>query len=958
MAHRRAISERSNPRHRSRHAGILLGGVVCAGLLVAPITPAWAEAGAADESAGSVVGGFGAGDGIEALVDERDGALTFALPAGGLDLTWDSRAVSSDDRSGLGKGWGHGLGAVQTAGGVQFSPASGGRYELDSSHASGLHGYGARDIAFRMVDDGRVPARTDAAVADRAYRYRLHELGGTVTSFNELGDPITRVSATGQRVDWVWSDDVAHRLERIVDADGVVTELERAPDAVVVRPAANLPLPDGADGAPEWRVELGDDGITAIEDPTGGRVEVAYESGLVRSIGGVAGVRTEVEWRSSDDGAARVARVVAVDGDGVEVSRREWSPIGADLPSGWPAQQVGAASRFLAAGGYSTELTDGSTAVRSTYSAAHLLSARSMLVTTAGGERVVQQQSFRYPADELPGGGPDPAALPGDWNRPTSVSVTRGAADGSERTTTSTSEFDDLGRPVRGADGTTYAYDAANRPISRTRDGQTVQTSYWGDGARRSLTRVDEPGADPVQTTYFWDGATLVNEVHTLPGADGDAGGGAASYLLGVTRHARTTVDDAGRRTAYLGTDRHGNVTDLTDEHGEVRTRYGYSDYGVQTTVSSDVGAVTGLARNPFGYAGEQTDDDGTLYLRARVYEPVSMRFTSEDQAERLDRYNYADLNPIMKVDPSGRTPEWDEIVDLVTGGLALASLAGSAVMAAFTGGLSLTGLGIMGIASDVVTVLAVTARAVDRELPDLGILDEDGEKMLLGVELAFGAFGGMGVGADVSQLRSAEALYAVERDADRLLGTTYGIRGTLNQRSTILAAHNFGADPWPLKHVSMHNGVRRTTGVSVHAELDYGDRLIRLANTRLGEYSRIFGALKTYSTTHAEMLDGGRFLLKGYGQDRVAQKLAQLSAAGDQTEAIREELELAVRFWGSIKLRVGDAISGVKSDLSVANRSGRGSVSPAPGPRRSSTDGSESDDDGLGFSFIADAFR
>lgn len=1695
MAHRRAISERSNPRHRSRHAGILLGGVVCAGLLVAPITPAWAEAGAADESAGSVVGGFGVGDGIEALVDERDGALTFALPAGGLDLTWDSRAVSSDDRSGLGKGWGLGLGAVQTAGGVQFSPASGGRYELDSSHASGLHGYGARDIAFRMVDDGRVPARTDAAVADRAYRYRLHELGGTVTSFNELGDPITRASATGQRVDWVWSADVAHRLERIVDADGVVTELEWAPDAVVVRPAANLPLPDGADGAPEWRVELGDDGITAIEDPTGGRVEVAYESGLVRSIGGVAGVRTEVEWRSSDDGAARVARVVAVDGDGVEVSRREWSPIGADLPSGWPAQQVGAASRFLAAGGYSTELTDGSTAVRSTYSAAHLLSARSMLVTTAGGERVVQQQSFRYPADELPGGGPDPAALPGDWNRPTSVSVTRGAADGSERTTTSTSEFDDLGRPVRvaapdgvttqtvydetvpagapvpiglatsvtavaddgqvtettntlntertavvatetragrtdapltltgateytvepdgfvserreypagdraqrplvtrwaaaidltagtstateiaaagtsvetsasvtsslrhggvleatdatgaratteydelgrpvsttdaaertttttyetaqqdgrnavtvtmpdgvartevrdgvgrvrvvadnlahgvatpghvrvaetreylsagtvvvtdawgatttsrqdafgrpvatespggvtqltryddvantvtraitatgrladaelvsvdtldsagrtiatrasrddalevaptatefdglgrptasvdgtvrsetaydafgnaakttltpqltdgsgleagpgaaappaggvvterrfdangtglgktvtdatgtatggsrafdelgrvtsmtdqagrvttteytadglvarvvdgngqisgytyddrtrqlvqttteapgratvatvaeyddrtgrltriaetsdpagtevrysyddfgnvrsitypggreishrydehgrrvattdatgatttfeyradglmtsavqtatvdpsspvvarvgycydalgrtaavdrgngvttaytftsaseiaselttrdgvelsartyeyapsgllvarvdrerdeqtgetdiattayrydaldrlvestvhegasvdapvalrtaytatvsgdlatevvtsepgtadehrttrefaysalgeltaittdgarvdqtydaagnlvrGADGTTYAYDAANRPISRTRDGQTVQTSYWGDGARRSLTRVDEPGADPVQTTYYWDGATLVNEVHTEAGAAGyavgSAGGEAASYLLGATRHARTIVDGDGRRTAYLGVDRHGNVTDLTDDGGAVQTRYAYSDYGVQTTVSSDVGAVTGLARNPFGYAGEQTDDDGSLYLRARVYEPVTARFTSEDQAERLDRYNYADLNPIMKVDPSGRTAEWDEIVDLVTGGLALASLAGSAVMAAFTGGLSLTGLGIMGIASDVVTVLAVTARAVDRELPDLGILDEDGEDVLLGVEIAFGALGAAGVAADLFQLDVAQALYAVERDADRILNASHDISAAVMGPQSRIMSEHFGAPT-------------RRRKFNIDAELKRGDRMLAMIDARMRTRQAIVDEIRKFGDAYAVELDQTPFLLRGYGSERVLTKIETIRGAGGDAGPLADEILSAKVGWAETKYEV-DLVRARLQAPQVAPAelpwptSSSSALPPAHSDPSPSLDLSSSDDDGLGFSFIADAFR
>jgi RHS repeat-associated protein len=1671
--------------HRSRRIGVWIGALVCAGLLGASVSPAWAEGGGA-EATTAVVGGFGVGDGIEALVDERDGAVTFALPAGGLNLTWDSRAISGSGRFGIGAGWGFGLGVVETAGGVRFAPASGGRYELDTTHPSGLRGYGARDIAFRLVDDGRLPGRSEAAIPEREFRYRLHELGGTVTSFNELGDPVARTTAIGQRTDLVWSDDDAHRLERIVDPDGVVTELDWGPDAVVIRPAANLPLPDDLDRAPAWRIELGTDGITGIEDPSGGRVELTYASGLVSSILGVSGVRTRVEWRSSDDGVPRVARVVAADGDGAELSRRDWSPIGAGVPSGWPVQQHREGAGFLAVGDtYSTELTDGSTAVRSTYSAAHTLASRTMVVTTPSGERVVQEQALGYPIDDLAGARPDPSALPGDWNRPTSTSVTYFADDGASRTATSAAEFDDLGRPLRqttpdgmttettydevlppgalvpvglvrsvttiaadgqltetehtlnaertavvatetragrtgapltvsgaveytveadgfvserrdyaggdrarvplttrwtttvdlaagtsatteiaavgtsaeasastisslrhggvleqtdpvgnrattgydelgrpvsstdaaertttttyetaqrqgrnavtvtgpdgvartevrdgvgrvelvadnlahgvatpghvrvaetreyegagtvvvtdawgaktisrqdafgrpiatespggltqltryddvantvtraitatgaiddaelvavdsldgagrtvatsgsradgaevpstsstfdglgrvsasgddamhsqtaydalgnavtttltpkvvdpagafgsvvterrfdasgsslgktvtdatgvatggvrafdaagrvgsttdqagrvttteytadglvarvvdgngqvsessydgrtrqliritirspgkpavetvveydavtgrvasvaeasdragtevryryddfgnvlaveypgdrviehrydehgrrvattdvtgattrfeyradglmtsavqtasadssspvlasvtyrhdelgrvsaiergngvvtaytftsaseiateattragvevssreytyepdgdlvtrvdrerdeqtgeiavattayrydaldrliestvhdgasadapvtrrtgytitvagdvasetvttdpetaeqrtktrefaysdlgeltaittdgvrraqtydtagnlvqGADGTTYTYDAANRPTSRTRDGRTVSTAYWGDGARRSQTASDESAddraaarsAEPAQTTYYWDGGTLLNDVHAGGGAG--TAGGAASYLIGTGRLARTTADEAGTRTAYTGTDRRGNVTELTDELGAVQTRYAYSDYGVQTTESAvgaepatDSDAASGLARNPFGYAGEQTDDDGSLYLRARVYDPASMRFTSEDPAERFDRYNYADLNPIMMVDPSGRTPQWDEIVDLVTGGVALASLAGSVMLAAFTGGLSLTGLGIMGIAADTVTVLAVTARAVDREMPELEILDEDGQKMLLGVELAFGAFGAVGLGADISQLGTAEKLYAVERDADRLLDASLDVSGALRRPISRIEVELFGSRGRPHKY-------------NVEEELGSGDRLIELIDERLTSRTNIVTKLNTFDGARTEALYSGPFLLSGYGTRRVLGKVMNIVVSGGNSEVLTRSIAAVKDEWAAVKANVAQVraeVSGVRSDAPPPRRRA------ATLPSRSSRSGYESDDDSSRLLIPDDAF-
>lgn len=78
-----------------------------------------------------------------------------------------------------------------------------------------------------------------------------------------------------------------------------------------------------------------------------------------------------------------------------------------------------------------------------------------------------------------------------------------------------------------------------------------------------------------------------------------------------------------------------------------------------------------------YGYAGEWEDDNGLVYLRERYYSRDQGRFISPDRYEgslnnsiSLNRYAYADDNPVNKTDPSGLYP-----ID----GIALALLLNSA---------------------------------------------------------------------------------------------------------------------------------------------------------------------------------------------------------------------------------------------------------------------------------------
>ncbi|MDR5699377.1 RHS repeat domain-containing protein [Agromyces aerolatus] len=253
--------------------------------------------------------------------------------------------------------------------------------------------------------------------------------------------------------------------------------------------------------------------------------------------------------------------------------------------------------------------------------------------------------------------------------------------------------WDAAGNLRLGLDGTRYEYDAADRPVAEAGpDGSTIGIDYWADGTRRSVTttRAGGAGATTEAVGFYWNGDTLLAETHTGGGAGEQ---GSATYLYGLGRHARTILQaDGGDATSYYGTDRHGNVIETTDGAGRTIRRVAYDDYG---TATDDAAAKRGLERDPFGFAGEYTDATGRQHLRTRTYDPSTRQFTTRDDADRHNRYAFADLNPIMNVDPSGRSaaPDGGHIAMLGLG-LVLTLVIGAASIT--TGG---TALGWFGVA-------------------------------------------------------------------------------------------------------------------------------------------------------------------------------------------------------------------------------------------------------------------
>lgn len=120
--------------------------------------------------------------------------------------------------------------------------------------------------------------------------------------------------------------------------------------------------------------------------------------------------------------------------------------------------------------------------------------------------------------------------------------------------------------------------------------------------------------------------------------------------LLGYTSSLGETV--------YYRTNVHGDVKELVNVFGESLERYDYNAYGAEDEDYNPFRRMFGKksVHNPFRYTGEYTDSEtGLVYLRNRMYDPETGRFTTEDPAKSgVNWYAYCEGNPINFIDPWG----------------------------------------------------------------------------------------------------------------------------------------------------------------------------------------------------------------------------------------------------------------------------------------------------------------
>jgi RHS repeat-associated protein len=269
---------------------------------------------------------------------------------------------------------------------------------------------------------------------------------------------------------------------------------------------------------------------------------------------------------------------------------------------------------------------------------------------------------------------------------------------------TSTFAYDDLGQLLSathpagtGLANESYGYDlAGNRTSSagaplgawvydRNRLMQDGSATYTYDAEGNQLTRIDRATGGVTRYTWnaehrlmgvrFPDGSSesfrydpLGRRIEIAHGTQAtrysyDSENIDAEYDAGntlVATHLHAPAVDAilesarGGQRFYHHVDGLGSVTAITDQTGNVVSRYVYDAFGNQR--------ITGSAVTPFSFTGREFDAaTGLYYYRLRTYDPRIGRFLSEDPLPADNLYPYVSNNPVSLTDPSGAQEEIEE---------------------------------------------------------------------------------------------------------------------------------------------------------------------------------------------------------------------------------------------------------------------------------------------------------
>ena len=192
----------------------------------------------------------------------------------------------------------------------------------------------------------------------------------------------------------------------------------------------------------------------------------------------------------------------------------------------------------------------------------------------------------------------------------------------------------------------TCTYDSANRLVSA--GGHTY--TYNAEDVRIRNLCADE------NTTYTYDTNCRLSKL-LCKTADGVV----TKYVYGLG----LIGEEVNNSFKTYHFDFRGSTIAITDASGNITDTFAYDTYGKLIS-------RTGTSKIIFGYNGRDgvvTDDNGLIYMRARYYSPEMKRFINADiipgeisDAITLNRFAYANGNPVSFVDPFGLSAERDVI--------------------------------------------------------------------------------------------------------------------------------------------------------------------------------------------------------------------------------------------------------------------------------------------------------
>jgi RHS repeat-associated protein len=194
----------------------------------------------------------------------------------------------------------------------------------------------------------------------------------------------------------------------------------------------------------------------------------------------------------------------------------------------------------------------------------------------------------------------------------------------------------------QGLDVTAYAYSQDNRMVRAITATDVVNYDYDARGTRQSKT------VNGLNTDYLVDQNRPYAQVLSELDETGTAN---TVYTYGDDLVSQTR----NSQSHYYLYDGLGSTRGLSDQLGNVTDSYSYKAFG-------ELENQTGSTLNLYQFAGEQLDLElGKYYLRARYMSPSDGRFNRMDtwlgylyRPLSLNKYSYAEKDPVNNVDPSG----------------------------------------------------------------------------------------------------------------------------------------------------------------------------------------------------------------------------------------------------------------------------------------------------------------
>ena len=201
---------------------------------------------------------------------------------------------------------------------------------------------------------------------------------------------------------------------------------------------------------------------------------------------------------------------------------------------------------------------------------------------------------------------------------------------------------------------TTYGWDARDRLLWVKRGGSLVARYDYDAYGRRIEKELFGPHASLTQ--YVSDGPRIIAETNVL-------GNTLAKYTY--TAEGRLLSMQRGGQSYFYLLDALGTPVSMIRADGVIVTRYRIDAWGNPIATVGDVA-------NLFGFTGYPVDDEtGLYYANARYYDSELGAFLSEDPATgdpmrpvTLHPYLYANANPLIYLDRSGRTAELVQVLE------------------------------------------------------------------------------------------------------------------------------------------------------------------------------------------------------------------------------------------------------------------------------------------------------